>query len=44
MLDLYDKDEQEDLTASEKKQLRALAEKLKQEALAAHWRTVKENQ
>ncbi|HEV3145932.1 MAG TPA: type II toxin-antitoxin system RelE/ParE family toxin [Gemmataceae bacterium] len=36
MLDLYSKDEKDDLSAKEKKQLRQLAEELKQLALAAN--------
>jgi hypothetical protein len=38
MLDVYSKNEKSDLSASEKKQLKQLAEQLKREALAAHGR------
>ena len=44
MLDLYGKDEKDDLTPAEKKQLRLLAEQLKKEATAAHERWLKENE
>ena len=44
MLDVYGKDEKDDLSANEKKQLRQLAEQLKQEAKAAYERWLKENQ
>jgi hypothetical protein len=43
MLDLYGKNEKEDLSSAEKKELRHLAEVLKREALAAHERWVKES-
>jgi len=43
MLDLYGKDEKDDLTANEKKQLRRLAEQLKNEATAAYQRWRREN-
>jgi hypothetical protein len=44
MLDLYDKDEKDDLSPGEKKQLRRLAEQLKREATAAYERSLKENE
>ena len=43
MLDVYGKDEKDDLTAAEKRQLRRLAEQLKREAIAAHERWLEEN-
>ena len=42
-LDIYGKNEKEDLSAVEKKQLRQLAEALKEEAIAAYSRWQKEN-
>jgi hypothetical protein len=44
LLDVYGKDEKDDLSADEKKQLRQLAEQLKKEAIASHERWLKENQ
>jgi len=44
MLDIYGKDEKDDLANDEKKQLRQLAERLKQEAIAAYERWQKENE
>jgi hypothetical protein len=44
MLDVYGKDEKDDLTAPEKKQLRLLAEQLKRETTVAHERRLKENE
>jgi hypothetical protein len=44
LLDIYGKDEKDDLSAEEKKQLRQLAEQLKKEAIASHERWLKENQ
>jgi hypothetical protein len=44
LLDVYSKNEKDDLSASEKKQLRQLAEQLKQEATTAHERWLKENE
>lgn len=44
MLDVYGKNEKDDLSASEKKELRKLAEQLKREATAAHERWLRENQ
>lgn len=44
MLDVYGKDEKEDLSPREKKELRKLAEQLKQEASEAFQRSVKENE
>lgn len=44
MLDVYGKEEKDDLSANEKKQLRRLAEQLKQEAKAAYHRWLKENE
>jgi RNA polymerase-interacting CarD/CdnL/TRCF family regulator len=38
MLDIYSKDEKDDLSAGEKKLLRQLADRLKREAIAAHSR------
>jgi len=44
LLDIYGKDEKEDLSAAEKKQLRQLAEQLKKEAIASYERWLLENQ
>ncbi len=44
LLDVYGKDEKDDLSANEKKQLRLLAERLKQEAKASYERWRKENE
>lgn len=44
LLDVYGKDEKDDLSANEKKQLRRLAEQLKQEAKAAYEWWLKENE
>ena len=44
LLDVYGKDEKDDLSANEKNQLRQLAERLKQEAKAAYERGLKENE
>jgi hypothetical protein len=44
LLDVYGKDEKDDFSPSEKKQLRQLTEKLKQEAKAAYQRGLKENE
>lgn len=44
MLDVYGKDEKDDLSANEKKQLRRLAEQLKQEAKASYERWLLENE
>ncbi len=44
LLDVYGKDEKDDLSAAAKKQLRQLAEQLKREATAAHERWLKENE
>jgi hypothetical protein len=43
MLDIYGKDEKDDLSTDEKKLLRKLSEQLKTEAIAAYSRTPKEN-
>lgn len=43
LLDVYGKDEKDDLSANEKKALRLLAETLKREVGAAHLRRLKEN-
>lgn len=43
LLDIYGKDEKDDLSADEKKQLRQLAEQLKTEAIASYERWLKEN-
>ena len=43
LLDVYGKDEKDDLSAKEKKLLKKLAEKLKLEAIAAYKRWLKEN-
>ncbi len=43
LLDIFGKDEKDDLSAGEKKQLRKLAGELKAEAIAAHERWLKEN-
>jgi hypothetical protein len=42
MLDIYGKNEKDDLSPAEKKQLRKLAERLKVEAIAAYERWLKE--
>jgi hypothetical protein len=44
MLDIYGKDEKDDLSAGEKKQLRQLAERLKREATAEHERWQRNNE
>jgi hypothetical protein len=44
LLDIYGKDEKDDLSAAEKKQLRQLAEQLSKEAAAAHRKWLKENE
>ncbi len=44
MLDVYGKDEKDDLSTDEKKQLRFLADRLKREARAAHRRWLTENE
>ena len=44
LLDVYGKDEKDDLSPSEKKQLRLLAEYLKREANVAYARSIKENE
>ena len=44
MLDIYGKDEKDDLSADEKKLLRRLADQLKREAIAAYERWQRENQ
>ncbi|MFL5328708.1 MAG: hypothetical protein ACJ8C4_07315 [Gemmataceae bacterium] len=41
MLDIYGKDEQDDLSPVEKRQLRTLAQELKHEAIAAYQRFLK---
>jgi hypothetical protein len=43
LLDVYGKDEKDDLSAKEKKQLKKLAERLKLEAIATYKRWLKEN-
>ncbi|HEV8059572.1 MAG TPA: type II toxin-antitoxin system RelE/ParE family toxin [Gemmataceae bacterium] len=43
MLDIYGKDEKDDLSAYEKKELRILAEELKTEAAVTHRRRAKED-
>ncbi len=43
LLDIYGKDEKDDLSNDEKKQLRKLAEQLKCEAIAAYERWQREN-
>jgi hypothetical protein len=43
LLDVYDKDEKDDLSAHEKKQLRHLSELLKKEAIASYHRWHQEN-
>jgi hypothetical protein len=43
MLDIYGKDEKDDLSAAEKKQLRQLAEQLKKEAISSYERRLEEN-
>ena len=42
LLDVYGKDEKDDLSAHEKKQLRHLSELLKKEAIASHHRWLQE--
>jgi hypothetical protein len=44
MIDVYGKNEKDDLLPKEKKQLRLLAEQLKREATAAYERSPKENE
>jgi hypothetical protein len=44
LLDVFGKDEKDDLSADERKQLRQLAERLKKEATAAHQRWLRENE
>jgi hypothetical protein len=44
MIDVYAKDEKDDLSANEKKQLRQLAKQLKQEATEAYQNWLKENE
>lgn len=44
MLDIYGKNEKDDLAADEKRQLRILADELKSEAKAAHKRWQQENE
>jgi hypothetical protein len=43
LLDIYGKDEKDDLSAAEKKQLRQLAERLKKEAIASYERWLQED-
>lgn len=44
LLDIYGKDEKDDLSADEKKQLRQMAEQLKKEAIASYERWLQENE
>lgn len=44
LLDIYGKDEKDDLSAAEKRHLKKLAEQLKQEAIASYARWVQENE
>jgi hypothetical protein len=44
MLDIYDKDEQDDLNANQKKQLKRLADQLKLEPIAAFRRSSEESE
>ncbi len=44
LLDIYGKDEKDDLSTAEKKHLRHLAEQLKKEATASYERWLQENQ
>jgi hypothetical protein len=43
LLDIYGKDEKDDLSANEKKQLRQLAQQLKKEAIASYERWLQEH-